>query len=123
MSKESFELDIEFPIVSPLKEESKKKIIEELSSLISEKDNTTVSFSDSHYMDKRGAEFLEAAHFVFEVASPYIGMAGMIIGIISFLKNRNGGKINIKKKDGTSVSIDSNMSEDEVKAALDKNEQ
>lgn len=122
MLEESFELEIEFPIISPLKQNEKHRVIEEITSLISSKDNTMVSFDNSFYIDKRGYEFLETLHLIFEVTSPYITWAGLITGIIFYLKSRKGGKIWIKKKNGTKIPIDSSMSEDEVKNALERNE-
>ncbi len=121
MTDENIEFEIELDVIDPLKKDQKEEVIKKMNSIFSE-NSIDAKLGDTFYVEKRGAEILEALHMIFQTASPYIGMASLILAIIFFLKSQKGGRIKIKKSDGKTISITSEMTEEEIKEKLETNE-
>lgn len=121
MTDDNMEFEIELNVIDPLKKEQKDKVIQKINSIFSE-NSVDVQLKDTFYVEKRGAEILEALHMIFQITSPYATIAGFILGIIFYLKSQKGGHIKIKKSDGTTIHLTSEMSPDEIIKKLDNDE-
>ena len=85
---ESFELEIEIPFPSALKHDQKESVINSLHSQMIKNGATSANLKETFYVEKRSAEALETIHFVFEVVSPYAGIAGLIIAVFTLINKK-----------------------------------
>ena len=116
---EKFELILDIPVEIHLKEDDKKDLVELIKTNLLENGATSVSIEDDFYVEKRSVEFLSSLHLAFEVLSPYATVASLALAIFA-LKKSDKGKITLKKKNGDTVVIKEEMSEDEIKRKLDE---
>ncbi len=121
MTDETLEFEIELDVIDPLKIDQKEEVISKISSFFSE-NNIDVKLEETFYVEKRGAEILEALHMIFVTASPYVSMAGLMLAIIAYLKSKKGGQVKIKKSTKKVIIITSEMTEEEIKEELESDE-
>lgn len=121
MTDKNLEFEIELDVIDPLKKDQKDEVIKKISSIFLEH-SVDVELKNTFYVEKRGAEILEALHMIFQTASPYVGMTSLILGIIFYLKSQKSGRIKIKKSDGKVIQITNEMTEEEIKEKLESNE-
>ena len=96
-------------------------MVQQILTEIIKKGGEKSSLKDSYYLDRRGAEFGESAHFIFEVLSPYATWASLGIAVYVLIKKFKGGQVNIKTKNGKSIPIKDGMSAEDVLSEIEKN--